>query len=94
MIAVELGEVNKTVSPAVVPKNVRKLGLAELALELPPLDGRVVSGLLPVLLRFQPVLNALIVDEFHAAPTLANLQKRIVFIVLVHPADSTLWQRI
>ena len=94
MIAVELGEINKTVSPAVVPKNVRKLGLAELALELPPLDGRVVSGLLPVLLRFQPVLNALIVDEFHAAPTLANLQKWIVFIVLVHPADSTLWQRI
>ena len=50
VVGENLGQVDKRVAPAVAPEHIRQRCLANLALELTPVDARVVHRLLPVLL--------------------------------------------
>lgn len=90
VVTVELRKRDEAVGAAVVSEDVGQLRLAELALVLLPGNARVVGRLLAVLLRFEPVLQTVVVNEFDSTPALADLQQRVVFAILIHPANTTL----
>ena len=74
VVAVELRKRDEAVGATVVSEDVGQLRLAEFALELPPVNACVVRRLLAVLLRFEPVLQTIVVNKLDTTPALADLQ--------------------
>ena len=75
-------------------ERVREHLLADFALESLPVEGAhvlsLVRRMLLLLLRLQPVLEALEMDETDGAGTLARDNQRVAILFVVRPADTAL----
>lgn len=90
VITVKLWQIDQAVLFTIIHKHVWQLWLAKLTLELSPVYTRIMHCFLSIFFCFQPIFKAFEVDKLHAAPTLTHLEKRIVFTVVIHPANSAL----
>lgn len=75
-------------------KRVREHLLADFALESLPVEGAhvlsLVRRMLLLLLRLQPVLEALEMDETDGACALARDNQRVAILFVARPADTAL----
>jgi hypothetical protein len=90
MVLLHVREVDKRILPSFVDKNVWKRALADLTLELAPVDACEVDTNLRLLFCLQPALETHVMDEFNSTPALADLEQRIVIVVLRVPAKTAL----
>jgi len=90
MIPLHIWKIYQRVLSSFVDKNVRKWALANLALELVPVDARIMNAYLGLFFGLKPALETNIMDKLNSTSALANLQQRVVSIMLSIPAKSAL----
>ena len=91
VVGVGLGDLHQWVLQSVHRlENIWQCGLADIALELPPVDAGVVLCGESELLGFDPALEASVVDELDTTPALAYLEQWVRLCALVIPADTAL----